>query len=215
MRNAPFEVQPIAGALGAEIRGVDLAEDLPDATVGAIRQALLDHLVIFFRDQDLPPERSWRSPAASASRSSIRSSRGSTGFPEIIAGAQARARDGQFRRHLALRHAYLDEPPMATHAVRARGAAARRRHAVRQPCISPTRRCRTALQRLLDGLTRRSTARPRPTSRSTREDRIKDRRQRRGEQGCWPPSIRWCARIPRPAARRSTSTARTPSRFKA
>ena len=37
MRNAPFEVHPIAGALGAELRGVDLAGDLPDATIGAIR----------------------------------------------------------------------------------------------------------------------------------------------------------------------------------
>ena len=57
MRNASFEVRPIAGALGAELHGVDLAATLSDATIGAIRQALLDHLVIFFRDQDLPPDR--------------------------------------------------------------------------------------------------------------------------------------------------------------
>ncbi len=42
MRNVPFEIKPIAGALGAELRGVDLAEELTDATIGAIRQALLD-----------------------------------------------------------------------------------------------------------------------------------------------------------------------------
>ena len=48
-------IQPISGALGAEISGVDLAKDLDDATVAAIRQAWLEHLVIFFRDQDLPP----------------------------------------------------------------------------------------------------------------------------------------------------------------
>ena len=47
-----LEIQPIAGALGAEIHGVDLGSDLDDATVAEIRQALLDHCVIFFRDQE-------------------------------------------------------------------------------------------------------------------------------------------------------------------
>lgn len=55
MRNAPIEIKPIAGALGAEIHGVNLAEDLSDETIGSIRQALLDNLVIFFRGQDITP----------------------------------------------------------------------------------------------------------------------------------------------------------------
>jgi len=46
---------PIAGALGAEIGGVDLSADLDDVTIAEIRQALLDHKVIFFRDQDISP----------------------------------------------------------------------------------------------------------------------------------------------------------------
>lgn len=50
-------VAPIAGALGAEISGVDLSQDLADDTVAEIRQALLDHLVIFFRGQELTPRR--------------------------------------------------------------------------------------------------------------------------------------------------------------
>ena len=58
MRNAQYrfiETHPIAGALGAEITGVDLSRDLPDALIGEIRTALLEHLVIFFRDQALSP----------------------------------------------------------------------------------------------------------------------------------------------------------------
>jgi taurine dioxygenase len=51
-----LEIQPIAGALGAEIHGVDLGSDLDDATVAEIRQALLDHCVIFFRDQEFGAE---------------------------------------------------------------------------------------------------------------------------------------------------------------
>ena len=50
-----LEIKPVAGAIGAEIGGVDLVADLSPATVAAIRQALLDHLVIFFRDQPLTP----------------------------------------------------------------------------------------------------------------------------------------------------------------
>lgn len=47
-----LEIQPIAGALGAELYGVDLGADLDDATIAEIRHALLDHGVIFFRDQE-------------------------------------------------------------------------------------------------------------------------------------------------------------------
>jgi taurine dioxygenase len=50
-----IEVRRISGALGAEIRGVDIARPLEDQVVSEIRRALLDHLVIFFRDQSLSP----------------------------------------------------------------------------------------------------------------------------------------------------------------
>lgn len=55
---APYEaisVNPISGNIGAEISGVDLSQPLSDAVVSEIRQAWLDHLVIFFRNQTLSP----------------------------------------------------------------------------------------------------------------------------------------------------------------
>jgi taurine dioxygenase len=55
MRN-DIAVKPIAGALGAEIEGVDLSEPLDNASFAAVHQALLEHLVIFFRDQHLTAE---------------------------------------------------------------------------------------------------------------------------------------------------------------
>lgn len=41
-------IQPVAGAIGAEIRGVDLSQPLSDAVFEVIYKAFLDHLVIFF-----------------------------------------------------------------------------------------------------------------------------------------------------------------------
>lgn len=48
-----LEVDPLTPSIGAEVRGVDLAAPLDDATVIALRAALLDHLVLFFRDQPM------------------------------------------------------------------------------------------------------------------------------------------------------------------
>lgn len=47
----------LALALGAEISGVDLSAPLDDATFAAIHDALMEHQVIFFRDQNLTMER--------------------------------------------------------------------------------------------------------------------------------------------------------------
>lgn len=48
-----ISVVPIASTIGAEITGVDLASELSAEQVSVLRQALLDHCVIFFRDQVL------------------------------------------------------------------------------------------------------------------------------------------------------------------
>lgn len=48
-------ILPTGAALGAEIRGVDLAEPIDDETFAAIERAYNDHGVIFFRDQHITP----------------------------------------------------------------------------------------------------------------------------------------------------------------
>lgn len=55
LSNSTLNLRPVSGALGAEILGVDLSQDLDDHTIEAIHQAWLEHLVIFFRDQTLTP----------------------------------------------------------------------------------------------------------------------------------------------------------------
>ena len=54
--NAPENVQvvPTGAALGAEIRGVDLSQPVPEATKELMRKAWADHLVLLWRDQTLP-----------------------------------------------------------------------------------------------------------------------------------------------------------------
>lgn len=51
-----LEVIPLTKHIGAEIRGIDLREKPEDATVKAIYQAWLDHLVIIFPGQQLSQE---------------------------------------------------------------------------------------------------------------------------------------------------------------
>ncbi|MDT6920274.1 TauD/TfdA dioxygenase family protein [Pseudomonas atacamensis] len=46
-----LEIHPVAGRIGAEIRGVHLSGELDAATVEAIQQALVEYKVLFFREQ--------------------------------------------------------------------------------------------------------------------------------------------------------------------
>jgi taurine dioxygenase len=47
----PITVEPMTATIGAEIGGVDLADDLSPETIAEIRAALLEWKVVFFRDQ--------------------------------------------------------------------------------------------------------------------------------------------------------------------
>ena len=51
-----IEVSSIGSALGAVVRGVDIARPLGDEVIAEVRQAFLDHLVVFIRDQKLTPQ---------------------------------------------------------------------------------------------------------------------------------------------------------------
>ena len=56
MTKSKLEVVPLTKHIGAEIRGIDLRERPDDATIKAIYQAWLDHLVIVFPGQKLSQE---------------------------------------------------------------------------------------------------------------------------------------------------------------
>jgi taurine dioxygenase len=48
-----FKVTPLSGAIGADVHGLDLSRPLHGEMIGSVRQALLDHLVLFFREQKI------------------------------------------------------------------------------------------------------------------------------------------------------------------
>jgi len=51
-----IQVQPLTGALGAEVSGIDLSEPMGDNLFAAVHDALVAHQVLFFHDQDIRPE---------------------------------------------------------------------------------------------------------------------------------------------------------------
>ncbi len=56
LADAPFGIEPATPSIGAYITGLDLAREQPDEVIAAIRAALLEWKVIFFRDQPLTQE---------------------------------------------------------------------------------------------------------------------------------------------------------------
>ena len=46
-----LELEPLTATIGAEVAGIDLVDDLDDEVIEALREALLEWKVLFFRDQ--------------------------------------------------------------------------------------------------------------------------------------------------------------------
>jgi taurine dioxygenase len=91
-----------------------LSAELPDTTIGAIRQALLDHLVICFRDQDLPPDSFLSLARCFGTPIEYPFVKGIPGFPEIINVAKLEHETVNFGGVWHADTTYLQEPPMAT-----------------------------------------------------------------------------------------------------
>ena len=109
-----MEIRPIAGALGAEISGVDLAKDLTDETVAAIRRAWLEHLVLFFRDQPLAPRDFLAFAKRFGEPIEYPFVKGLDDFPEIIPVLKRETEQVNFGGVWHSDTTYLDIPPMAS-----------------------------------------------------------------------------------------------------
>jgi taurine dioxygenase len=109
-----IEVQRIAGALGAEIGGVDLAGDLDDATLAEIRAAWLEHLVVFFRGQSLDPAQLLAFARRIGRPVEYPFVKGIDGFPEVIEVKKLEHERTNFGGIWHSDTAYLQTPPMAS-----------------------------------------------------------------------------------------------------
>jgi taurine dioxygenase len=113
-RSNRLTVKPVAGAIGAEISGIDSLADISDTELAEIRRIWLDHSVIFFRDQPLPP----KDFAAFARRFGdvvhYPFLKGLDEAPEVITVAKMEHEKVNFGGLWHSDTAYLEIPPMAT-----------------------------------------------------------------------------------------------------
>ena len=84
MTDVSVRVEAVAGALGAQIHGVDLSRSMTDETFEEIRNALHEHLVIFFRDQNIKPEQHYAFAKRFGELMPHPYVQGLDGYPEII-----------------------------------------------------------------------------------------------------------------------------------
>ena len=167
-----LEVHKIAGALGAEISGVDLARDLDDATITEIRRIWLDNCVVFFRNQDLSPARFLDLARRFGQPIEYPFLKGLDGFPEIITVAKLEQEKINFGGVWHSDTSYLDIPPMATMLI------AREVPPVGGDTLFASQylayeTLSDGMKRLLDGLVALNASAKADVTR-TREDRLKD-----------------------------------------
>jgi taurine dioxygenase len=108
-----MEIRRLAGALGAELLGVDLSRDV-SALAGAIREALLEHLVVFFRDQKLTPAQFMAFARVMGKPVEYPFVKGIDGFPEVIEVKKLEHEKHNFGGIWHTDTAYLQEPPMGS-----------------------------------------------------------------------------------------------------
>jgi taurine dioxygenase len=188
--SAAIGIHPMAGALGAEISGVDLSQDLPEATIAELRRAWLEHLVIFFRDQDLPAARFMAFARRFGEVIEYPFVRGLDEFPEIIPVVKLEHERVNFGGVWHSDTAYLEVPPMASMLI-AREVPAAGGDTLFANMYLAYETLSAGMKRLLDGLVAINSSATADVTR-TREDRMKDsaRKDTRTEYVAAHPVVR-------------------------
>jgi len=167
-----IEVHPVAGALGAEISGIDLSAPLPDDAVAAIRRAWLKHLVIFFRDQELSPAQFLAFGHRFGQAIEYPLLKGLDEFPEIIPVMKLAHERVNFGGIWHSDTAYLELPPMASLLI-AREVPPAGGDTLFANMYLAYETLSAGMKRLLEGLVAVNSSAGADASR-TREDRLKD-----------------------------------------
>jgi taurine dioxygenase len=109
-----FQVKRLAGALGAEIHGIDLAAGLTESLAAQVRQVFLEHQVIFFRDQALTPEQLLRFAQSMGQPIEYPFVKGLPGYPVIIEVKKLEHERSNFGGIWHSDTTYLAQPPMGS-----------------------------------------------------------------------------------------------------
>jgi taurine dioxygenase len=108
-----MDIQPLAGALGAEIRGVSL-KTLDDAGWRELHQAFLDYAVLAIRDQALEPEDLMRIGSRFGEPCFYPFVTGLEGYPYIFEVVKEEQETTNFGGNWHSDTTYLQKPPAAT-----------------------------------------------------------------------------------------------------
>ena len=109
-----MQVKKIAGALGAEISGLDLSKGVSVTLAADIRQVFLEHQVIFLRHQDLTPAQFLAFAQAMGQPIEYPFVKGIEGFPHIIEVKKLAHEKANFGGIWHSDTTYLDVPPMGS-----------------------------------------------------------------------------------------------------
>lgn len=184
-----MQVNRIAGALGAEISGVDLARPLSNAQVAEIRRAWLEHLVVFFRGQPLSPAQFMAFAERFGEPVEYPMVMGIEGFPKIIEVKKLEHERVNFGGIWHSDTTYLERPPMGSMLLARElppfgGDTLFANMYLAYEALSP------GMQRMLEALNALNTSTKANASR-TREDRLKTNgRENAGEFAAEHPIVR-------------------------
>jgi taurine dioxygenase len=109
-----MHIRKIAGALGAELSGIALTKPLSAEQAAEVRQALLEHQVIFMRRQPLTPQQFLEFAQAMGEPIEYPFVKGVDGFPFIIEVKKLKHERSNFGGVWHSDTTYLEEPPMGS-----------------------------------------------------------------------------------------------------
>jgi taurine dioxygenase len=186
---ALMNIRRLSGALGAEIEGVDLRQPVDTSLARAIRQVLLDHQVIFLRDQELTSEQFMLFAQAMGQPVEYPFVKGIEGHPCIIEVKKLEHERVNFGGIWHSDTTYLETPPMGSMLLAREvppygGDTLFSNQYLAWESLSPT------MQRMLEGLVAINSSAKADVSK-TREDRIKsDGKQAQVEYRSEHPLVR-------------------------
>lgn len=170
MNQSTMGVKRLAGAVGAEISGLDLREPLTAEQSAALRRIWLEHGVVFLRDQHITPEQFLAFAQAIGTPVEYPFVNGIPGYPYIIEVKKLEHERVNFGGVWHSDTAYLDLPPMAT-LLLAREVPPQGGDTLFANQVAAYDALSDGMKRLLDGLRCVNSSAKADTSR-TREDRI-------------------------------------------